>query len=398
MIPTLVVVTDRRKKMMKKRFILFICCLLLFGLLGASVPDNVTYNQGVSAQGAILIDQESGRILFEKESETQMRIASITKIMTAILAIEYGDLDEIVKVSHHAALTEGSSIYLVEDEEITLKDLIYGLMLRSGNDAAVAIAEHVGGSLDGFIYMMNEKASELGMKNTVFSNPHGLDDHEEHYSTALDMAMLTQYAMKNPIYEEVSSTKTYRSETQQDRIRVFNNKNRLLTQLYKYSTGGKTGYTKRAKRTLVSTAEKDDLKLIAVTINAPSDWNDHMNMYEWGFAKFDLKTIVKKGLVERVDDPFYKDKLEAEYSFEYPVNEQDKQNLTQRIIVPHPKNEERWQKEGYPSPIGTIQIELNNDVIGVVPLNYIGEKVQTESFYEKWIKPLFRINGATFYG
>lgn len=385
--------------MKKKRMVLIICCLLIFVLLGTSVPKTVEYNQGVSALGAVLIEQESGRVLFEKEAETQMRIASITKIMTAILAIEYGDLEDTVTVSSNAARTEGSSIYLEEGEEIKLRDLIYGLMLRSGNDCAVAIAEHIGGSLEGFIFMMNEKAEEIGMGSTVFANPHGLDDHEEHYSTALDMALLTQYAMKNPVYEEVSSTKTYRSETEENRIRVFNNKNRLLTQLYKYSTGGKTGYTKRAKRTLVSTAEKDDLKLIAVTINASSDWNDHMNLYEWGFAQFELKTIVKEGLVERVEDPFYKDQLEAEFSFEYPITEQDLQNIKQRIIVPNPDNEERWKEEGYPSPIGTIQIELAHNVIGVVPLNYKGgEQKQDDSFYERWIKHWFRINGATLYG
>ncbi|WP_280768284.1 D-alanyl-D-alanine carboxypeptidase family protein [Salipaludibacillus daqingensis] len=384
--------------MKKNHIVLFFCGITILLLIGAEVSEDEAYNQGVSAQGAVLIEQESGRVLFEKEAETQMRIASITKIMTAILAIEYGDLDDTVKVSKNAAWTEGSSIYLAENEKILLKDLIYGLMLRSGNDAAVAIAEHVGGSLEGFVYLMNQKAEEIGMKNTFFSNPHGLDDHEEHYSTAFDMALLTQYAMKNPTYAEVSSTKSYTSKTEEDRIRVFKNKNRLLTQLYKYSTGGKTGYTKRAKRTLVSTAEKDDLKFIAVTINAPSDWNDHMNLFDWGYSKFDLQTVIKKGVVEQIEDPFYKDKLEADFSFEYPVSEKDKQNLSRRVIVPNPTNEERWKKEGYPSPIGTIQVELNNEVIGIVPLHYKGAEIQQESFYKKWLKKLFMINEAFSYG
>ncbi|WP_416149662.1 D-alanyl-D-alanine carboxypeptidase family protein [Salipaludibacillus sp. HK11] len=377
---------------------LVIIILSTFFLLGISSPTDVNYQQGVSAQGAILIEQESGRILYEKEAETQMRIASITKVMTAILAIEHGDLDEKVKISSEAFGTEGSSIYLIEGEEISLRDLIYGLMLRSGNDAAVAIAEHIGGSLEGFVFMMNEKANQLGMEGTLFANPHGLDDHEEHYSTALDMAKLTQYAMANPIYEEVVGTESYRSETEENRIRVFKNKNRLLTQLYQHSTGGKTGYTKRAKRTLVSTAEKDELKLIAVTINAPSDWHDHMNMFEWGFSQFQTKTLVKEGIVERVDDPFYQDRLKAEYSFEYPISEQEKQNLSQRIIVPNPDNQERWEKEGYPYPIGSIQIELNNEVIGVVPLRYMREEIKGDSFYDKWVRRWFSFDGVNSYG
>src|SRR5690606_21748814 len=138
-----------------------------------------------------------GRVLFEKNAHTKMRIASITKIMTAIIAVESGKLNEMVKVSPNAVRTEGSSLYLQPNEKIKLEQLVYGLMLRSGNDAAVAIAEHVGGSLEGFVFLMNQKAAEIGMINTEFANPHGLDDHENHYSTSYDMAILTRYAMQN---------------------------------------------------------------------------------------------------------------------------------------------------------------------------------------------------------
>ncbi len=249
------------------------------------IPMNTKASVPVSASSAILMEQQSGRILYEKEAHEVRRIASITKIMTAILAIESGKLNDSVKVTENAVRAEGSSIYLKPGETIKLEDLVYGMMLRSGNDAAVAIAEHVGGSLEGFVYLMNQKASEIGMDHTHFANPHGLDDHEDHYSTAYDMALLTRYAMSNDTYKLISGTKVHRAPNPTENWdRVWRNKNRLLTELYDYTTGGKTGYTKRAKRTLVTTATKGDLNLIAVTLNGPDDWNDHINMYENGFS------------------------------------------------------------------------------------------------------------------
>lgn len=378
--------------MRKTLFIIVILGIFTIAI-NVSSAHSIEYDQSVSAKGAILIEQESGRILFEKEAQTPMRIASITKIMTAILAIESGEMEEEVLVSSRAINTEGSSIYLTEGEKIPLKDLVYGLMLRSGNDAAIAIAEHVGGSVEGFVYMMNDKAKEIGMDQTTFANPHGLDDHEEHYSTAFDMAILTQYAMRNSTYQEVSSTESYRSETSQDHIRVFKNKNRLLTQLYPYSTGGKTGYTKRARRTLVSTAKKDDLQLIAVTIDAPSDWHDHMNLFNWGFDSFQMVTLVKEGPIHDIDDPYYKDHLEAEYSFEYPVGEEEKSQLNRKMTLLSPSNSNEWAKNGHPYPIGTMQVDLAGEPIGVVPLAYINEE-DIPSFYEKWIKRWFQMNGV----
>ncbi|RKL67639.1 D-alanyl-D-alanine carboxypeptidase [Salipaludibacillus neizhouensis] len=371
-----------------------IVLLTLFSVLFfESRSISAEYNQNVSAKGAILIEQESGRILYEKDARSPMRIASITKIMTAILAIESGNLDEKVTVSSRAFSTEGSSIYLTEGEEIPLRDLIYGLMLRSGNDAAVAIAEHVGGSLEGFVYMMNEKASEIGMEQTIFANPHGLDDHEEHYSSALDMALLTQYAMENETYKEVTSTKSYRSDSDKDHIRVFNNKNRLLTQLYPYAIGGKTGYTKRANRTLVSSAEKDGLELIAVTIDAPSDWHDHMNLFDWGFANFQIKTLVKKGMVKDIDDPYFKNHLEAEFSFEFPLEEDEHNQIKTKLMLLSPSNSAEWEENGHPYPIGTVQIDLSGETIGIVPLAYKNEE-KVSTFYEKWIQRWIPMNGV----
>lgn len=367
-----------------KKLLLFFVMIALFFQISIKYIDAATFSNNISAKGAILMEQESGRILYEKEAHTPMRIASITKIMTAILAIESGKLDEWVTVSSNAVGTEGSSIYLVAGEKIKLIDLVYGLMLRSGNDAAIAIAEHVGGSVEGFVYLMDEKRKELGMINSSFANPHGLDDHEEHYSTAYDMAILTRYAMKNDIYREISGTKSYRSVNKDNYYRVFNNKNRLLTQLYRHCTGGKTGYTKRANRTLVSTAERDGMELIAVTIHAPSDWNDHISLFEWAFENYEVMPIVDKGILKNLDDAYYKDKVTALYSFQYPISSEERKGLKKRIILYKPPANNRWEKEGYPYPIGTIQIELHDEVIGIVPLKFL-EKEEEAPFWKKWL-------------
>src|SRR4051812_8649908 len=274
---------------------------LMVSLFITNIPQKVDASVSVSARGAVLMEQESGRVLFEKDAHTKRRIASITKIMTAILAIESGKMNELVKVSEQATRAEGSSVYLKPGEKIKLEHLVYGLMLRSGNDTAVAIAEHVGGSLDGFVFLMNQKAEEIGMENTHFANPHGLDDHENHLSTAYDMAILTQYAMFNDTYQKIAGTKVHRvPDPTGDWDRVWSNKNRLLTGLYEYTTGGKTGYTKRAKRTLVTTASKDNLELIAVTLNGPDDWNDHINMYEHAFRNYKLVSVLKEGMINKI--------------------------------------------------------------------------------------------------
>ncbi|MCJ7839417.1 D-alanyl-D-alanine carboxypeptidase [Lederbergia sp. NSJ-179] len=276
----------------------------------------------VSASAAILMDQETGRVLYEHNANEKHRIASITKVMTAILAIESGKLEETVTVSKRAVYTEGSSIYLQQGEKIKLEDLVYGLMLRSGNDAATAIAEHIGGSVEGFVFLMNQKSEEIGMTHTVFANPHGLDDHEEHYSTAYDMALLTRYAMMNDKYRKISGTKTYTLK-RENGAHKWGNKNRLLTEKYEYCTGGKTGFTKRAGRTLISTATKKDKNLIAVTLNAPDDWDDHISMYEYGFKTYSQKTILQKGSLSIDIKGMEKKQFFIKNSIVYPLAEKE---------------------------------------------------------------------------
>ncbi|MBO0995341.1 D-alanyl-D-alanine carboxypeptidase family protein [Bacillus sp. SD088] len=276
----------------------------------------------VSASAAVLMEQETGRVLFEHNANETHRIASITKVMTAILAIESGKMDETTTVSKRAVYTEGSSVYLQQGEKIKLKDLVYGLMLRSGNDAATAIAEQVGGSVEGFVFLMNQKAAEIGMTHTMFANPHGLDDHEEHYSTAYDMALLTRYAMMNPTFEEISGTKSYTLK-RENGAHKWRNKNRLLTEKYEYCTGGKTGFTKRAGRTLITTATKDNKDLIAVTLDAPDDWTDHIAMYEHGFKTYSPKTILPKGSLSLNISGMEEKKFLLQDSIVYPLSEEE---------------------------------------------------------------------------
>ena len=272
----------------------FILGFIMVIIVSFSFPQNGQTEEAlpvVSAESAILIEKETGRVLFEHDAYEQKEIASITKIMTALVAIQYGDLDDTVKVSKKAVFTPGSSIYLEINEQMTLRDLLYGLMLRSGNDAAVAIAEHVGGSEEGFVYLMNETAQYLGMTDSHFMNAHGLDE-EGHYSTAYDMALLMKHAMENDTFMNISGETSYKSDK---RHYAWQNKNKLLTMLYEPCTGGKTGYTKQAGRTLVSSAKDHGMDLIAVTLNAPDDWNDHINLYNYGYKHYSIKMIEKQG-------------------------------------------------------------------------------------------------------
>lgn len=312
---------------MKMRIILLIVILLTTPFIN---PSKGQASIGVSANNAVLIEQSTGRVLFEKDAHSRESIASITKVMTAIIAIESGQLDEKALASRNAIYTEGSSIYLEQGERMKLEDLVYGLMLRSGNDAAVAIAEHVGGSEEGFVYLMNEKANWLGMTNTHFDNPHGLDS-DNHYSSAYDMAILMAYAMENETFREISGTTSYKPD---GRTYSWQNKNKLLTQYYDHCTGGKTGFTKKTGRTLVTTASKDGMNLIAVTLDAPDDWRDHIAMYEWGFDNYSMESLT--------DDGEFKFQLidlnrngigYIRESIHYPLTEEETNELTMKNLI-----------------------------------------------------------------
>lgn len=367
--------------MMKKTIVHCLLLGFLFFFQSSEALANEPATFPVSGQAAILMEQSSGRVLYSKNEHQPLKIASITKIMTAILAIESGKLDETVTVSKRAEGTEGSSLYLVVGEKLTLRDLVYGLMLRSGNDAAIAIAEHVGGSVEGFVFLMNEKAEEIGMSNTLFRNPHGLDTDEDHLSSAYDMALLTQYAMENEEYREISSTKDYRSKG--DKVRVFHNKNRLLTEKYSYSTGGKTGYTKLAKRTLVSTASKDGLDLIAVTLNAPDDWDDHMHMFNWGFDHYSLERLVSKGQLKSKVDPFYEGNLYVPYDVVYPLTTEEKSQLQSALTLKNPPKRGKFTDQELLDPIGKLAFTVDGKTIESIPLYYQAQEEEHVSLFQK---------------
>lgn len=363
---------------------------LVLSLLLLFLPEQKKAEFYVSASSAILMEQETGRVIFEKDAFSKKRIASITKIMTAILAIESGQLDEMVTVSENARKAEGSAIYLQIGEKIKLEDLVYGLMLRSGNDAAVAIAEHVGGSVDGFVYLMNQKAEEIGMKNTHFANPHGLDDHENHYSSAYDMAILTRYSMMNPTYKKIAGTEQYRSESSNDEWdRVWKNKNKLLTGLYEYSTGGKTGFTKRAKRTLVSTAEKDGVSFIAVTLNDPNDWDDHINMFETAFKEYKKVEVLKKGTIKEIKESFYKKKVYLKQEIDLPIKASEEKLIRIKYVMNKVQKEWKKDKNTIPEIVGNVEIYLDNQIITTEPIYFDHDKMKESKGFFDYFKSVF---------
>ncbi len=248
----------------------------------------------ISAQSAILIEASSGDVIYEKNARERLPMASTTKVMTALVALEYGDLSRTVKVAEAACGVEGSSIYLSAGEELTLGDLVYALMLESANDAAAAIAYEVAGGIPEFAELMNETAKKLGLTDTHFTNPHGLDD-EMHYTTAYDLAKLTAYAMQNDVFREITSTYKRTIPLHGDEgVRVLLNHNKLL-RMSEDVIGGKTGFTKRCGRCLVSAAERNGVRVIAVTLNAPDDWNDHLTLYERGFSEYHREILAEPG-------------------------------------------------------------------------------------------------------
>ncbi len=248
----------------------------------------------LSAQSAVVMDANSGRILFSHNAQHKMGMASTTKIMTAITALENADINSIATVSPNAYGVEGSSMYLVLDEKLSLENLIWGLMLVSGNDAATAVAEHVSGSVEKFAELMNSTAYKIGATDSNFTNPHGLSD-DNHYTTAHDLAKITAYALKNPKFREIVSTRTKSIPWKDhDYNRHLVNHNKFLT-MYDGCIGVKTGFTKATGRCLVTAVEKDGMCLVCVTLNAPDDWNDHKTLYDNAFSEYIPHTVKTTG-------------------------------------------------------------------------------------------------------
>ena len=329
-----------------------------------------------SARSAILMDMDSNRILYEENIHEKRSVASISKIMTAVVAIESGKLDDIVVIGEEIKSSYGSGIYIKVGEEMTLKDLVYGLMLRSGNDAALAIAKYVGGTVQDFVKMMNDKAKEIGMRNTEFNNPSGLDQEEGNYSTAYDMAILTSYAMKLEDYKTITSTKKYTLTTNKN-VYSWINKNKLLS-IYKYTTGGKTGFTEIAKRTLVSTATKENTNLVVVTLNDGNDWQDHQNLFEYGFSNYTNLKILEKGNITIYDDDYYDNyKLYVKNDFFYLLSNSEEDNLIFKYELEKKRNLDNGDK------VGILNIYLGDKKIHKedIFVDIINNK--EKSFFEK---------------
>ncbi len=240
----------------------------------------------VSARAATLYEPNTQTFLYEKNSDTRLPMASTTKIMTALVVMEHADLDQKVEIDPRAVGVEGSSLYLTAGEVLTVRELLFGLMLRSANDAAEALAYEISGSVDGFVDLMNEKAAELGLVDTHFETPHGLDG-KEHYTTARELAFLTAAAMENEEFRNVVST--YKITLGDDPVRLVVNHNKLLS-LYDGAVGVKTGFTKKSGRCLVGAAEREGLTLITVTLDAPNDWSDHEKLFDFGFSLLECRT------------------------------------------------------------------------------------------------------------
>ena len=274
-------------------FLALITAALLLSLLAVTASsEQPTKSRTVSAKSAVLYEPESGRFLYSKNAFQRLPMASTTKIMTALVAIENTALTDEVVITEEAVGIEGSSAYLKEGEILSMEELLYALLLRSANDAAVAIACEIGGSVDGFADMMNERAASLGLSDTHFTNPHGLDD-DEHYTTAHDLSLIAAEALKNDTFKVISSTYK-KSFTRDDRAILYVNHNKLL-KLYDGALGMKTGYTKRSGRCLVGAAERDGLTFITVTLDAPDDWRDHEVLFDLGFSALEKITLLSAG-------------------------------------------------------------------------------------------------------
>lgn len=355
--------------------------VLLFSFLFFMFMNNC-YATRDSAYEYILMDQTTGRVLEGKNYNDKALIASITKIMTCVLAIESDKLEKEVVVDDVILKSYGSGIYIEIGEKLTLKDLLYGLMLRSGNDAALMVAEYVSGSVDKFVEEMNNKAQEIGMKNTTFVNPSGLDnDDSGNYSTAYDMALLTRYAMQYDSYKEIVATKSYTLKTNK-KTYVWKNKNKLLN--YDYITGGKTGYTEKAKRTLVSTASQNNMNLIVVTIRDSDDWNTHRTLYEDAFDKYKVYKFLNKDTFKVVGDKYYKGIFYIKNDVYIPVLETEIDKLVGKIELEELDDYKTGDK------VGEYKIFLDNEVLYAENI-YIEKEDNSKksSFWDK-IKELFK--------
>lgn len=342
--------------------------LILFIIL---FPLNVFADSGHST---IVMDNDSGRILYSNNIDKKMLIASTTKIMTCILTIENISLDKKITVDDEVNKMYGTNIYIKEGEILTVRDLLYGLMLRSGNDAAIVLSKNVFGSYDEFISKMNEKAKQIGMKNTLFLNPHGLDEKTENYSTSYDMAILAKYSFKNNIFKKIVSTKRY---TTKSNLKSYDWYNRMkLINNYKYCVGGKNGYTPKSGKSLVSYASKDNLNLIIVSLDDSDIYENHERLYNYYFDKYKNYKIIDKSKF-KIDRSLIDMDVYIKNSFSYPLKDDELDDVSTSIQINNTGKD-----------AGKIVIKLNDNIIGTLKIYKNSKKIEDKNIFHR-IKRLF---------
>ena len=337
----------------------------------------------ISAASSIAMDLDTGRVLYGYNIDDKKLIASTTKIMTAIIAIEKGNLDEEIIASDIVYKAFGSAIYIEKGEKITLRDLLYGLILRSGNDAALVIAEYISGSVEEFAYLMNDYAANLEMTNSKFYNPHGLEEAngDANTSTALDMAKLTKYAMQNPTFREIFKTKEKTVKTNY-KTYVWHNKNKLLK--YDYITGGKTGFTKLARRTLVSTGSKNNMNIVVVTLNDPNDFQDHEELYNSIFKTYKSYQLINKKKFKIKGETYYnKDRLYVKNDFSMTLKKDELKNVTLDINLMKLKD---YQSDDI---VGYVLVKLDDNIYHKEPIYVEVLKEEKLTLWQKFKRWLF---------
>ena len=327
-----------------------------------------------------MLDAVSGRVLHEKDPHSQSLIASTTKIMTALIVCEQCNVLDRMQIPKEAVGIEGSSMYLQEGEVLTIQELLYGLMLRSGNDAAVALAIYCGGTVEGFAELMNDKARNLGLTNTHFVNPNGLDA-PGHYSTARDLAVLAAYAMENPVFYQTVSTKNVRVGE-----RYLTNHNKLLWRV-EGADGVKTGYTKAAGRILVSSATRDHRRIITVTIDDGDDWNDHAALIHEGFSRYRMTDIVAQGdclaTLEVLGGENRRVEVLARTDFSFPLAPEERP----QTMLPGPGFAYAPVAEG--GEAGFAYVLIEGKAVGRIPVVY-GQTIEQEKEEKGFFEKLFR--------
>ena len=347
------------KTRLKVVFSIMLACFVFASIVFTENKISKVEALSTSAKSMCVLEQDSKRVLEQKDMDTMRANASTTKIVTAITVIQNCDnLDEIITVNNKSIGIEGTSIYLRKGEQLSVRDLLYGLMLRSGNDSAVALAYHIGGTESQFVDMMNKLCVNVGTKNTHFANPHGLDD-VNHYTTAYDLALVTAYALNNPIFKQIVSTKHYTiPATNISEARYLTNKNRLLNSL-DGCIGVKTGFTSRAGRCLVSAIERNGVTLVCVVLNCGPMFEESVALLNTAYSEYDFSPITIAN--EPIYNEYYVDNVRGQLNlytdetYIFPVKDNEKQDLK---VLYSLNSLTKNVKEG--EIIGEISVFFNN--------------------------------------